>query len=207
MGRETNGGSQPASPPGADPSAEAADLLEQLNLLYEGMDAMVLADDVELARKVVESRTEGTSPAAQFMAALYARAAERGQALPAPEAETLGKWGGEAFIFPNLFFLPQFANSLGYRSRPNGDDPDSCIFEVWSLTIPSNERTFPRPQVRDVDPHDTGSWRQIPLQDFSNIPRIQRGLHSVGFDATILADYQERSIMHVHQELDRYLKV
>ncbi len=47
---------------------------------------------------------------------------------------------------------------------------------------------------------------QIPLQDFSNIPRIQRGLHSHGFDATILADHQERSILHAHRELDRYVR-
>ena len=118
----------------------------------------------------------------------------------------LGRWGGEAFIFPNTFFLPQFANSLGYRSRPNGDDPDSCIFEVWSLTIPYEGRELPRPFVRDVDPHDPEAWRQIPLQDFSNIPRIQRGLHSHGFDATILADHQERSILHAHRELDRYVR-
>jgi phenylpropionate dioxygenase-like ring-hydroxylating dioxygenase large terminal subunit len=207
-GRERNGAAvQHAVIPTTDQAAEAADLLEQLSLLYEGMDAMVLADDVDLARTVASQPIpEGSSAGAQFMAALYARAAERGQALPPPEPETLGRWGGEAFIFPNTFFLPQFANSLGYRSRPNGDDPDSCIFEVWSLTIPSADRSFPRPQVRDVDPHDATAWRAIPLQDFSNIPRIQRGLHSHGFDATILAEYQERSILHVHQELDRYVK-
>jgi len=205
MGRVRDG-----APPPEDARAarvtDAADLLEQLSLLHEGMDAMVLAEDVALAREVAGRPVpDGSSAPAQFMAALYARAAARGQPLPAPEPETLGRWGGEAFIFPNTFFLPQFANALGYRSRPNGDDPDSCIFEVWSLTIPSPDRAFGRPQVRDVDPHDADAWRQIPLQDFSNIPRIQRGLHSRGFDATILAEYQERSILHVHRELDRYV--
>jgi phenylpropionate dioxygenase-like ring-hydroxylating dioxygenase large terminal subunit len=210
MGREIEATARRAAPraaPRADPGSDARDLVEQLELLYEGMDAMVLADDVELARQVAAAPVpEGSSLAAQFMAALYARAAQRGQALPPPDPDTLSRWGGEAFIFPNTFFLPQFANSLGYRSRPNGDDPDSCIFEVWSLTIPSDDRTFGRPAVRDVDPHDASAWRQIPLQDFSNIPRIQRGLHSKGFDATILAEYQERSILHVHREIDRYLR-
>jgi phenylpropionate dioxygenase-like ring-hydroxylating dioxygenase large terminal subunit len=213
QGREIPGhrnasGDGSSHPPGADPSAAATELLEQLSLLYEGMDAMVLADDIDLAREVAGRPVpDGSSAAAQFMAALYGRAATRGQLLPAPEPEVLGRWGGEAFIFPNTFFLPQFANCLAYRARPNGDDPDSCIFEVWSLTIPYEARTFPRPVVRDVDPHDETAWREIPLQDFSNIPRIQRGLHSHGFDATILAEYQEKSILHVHQEIDRYLRV
>ena len=41
---------------------------------------------------------------------------------------------GEPFVFPNFFVLPQFGNALIYRSRPDGFDPDACIYDVWSVT-------------------------------------------------------------------------
>ncbi len=184
-----------------------AELSQQLSLLHEGLDAMVLADEIELLRELAQRGIPaGSSAPSAFIAGLYERAARAGRKLPAPEPETLQKWGGECFLFPNFFFLPQFGNALSYRSRPNGSDPDSCIFEVWSLTLAGAGEIRQRPQVCDVSPDDTTRWRAIPLQDFSNIPRMQRGLHSQGFEATQLAAYQERSILHVHREIDRYLK-
>jgi len=54
-------------------------------------------------------------------------------------------------------------------------------------------------------PDDTSAWPQIPLQDFSNIERQQRGLHSHGFRRLRLAQDYEGGISNMHQELDRYL--
>jgi hypothetical protein len=39
-----------------------------------------------------------------------------------------------------------------------------------------------------------------------NIPRIQQGLHSRGMSRTLLASQQEKIILNMHQELDRYLR-
>src|SRR3546814_5693202 len=37
-------------------------------------------------------------------------------------------------VFPNLVYLHSSVDGvLCYRSRPNGRNPDSCIFDVWSL--------------------------------------------------------------------------
>ena len=36
------------------------------------------------------------------------------------------------FFFPHYFLLPMFSSMSAYRIRPNG--PESCIFELWSLT-------------------------------------------------------------------------
>ncbi len=126
--------------------------------------------------------------------------------MPEPDPETFAKWGGECFVFPNYLILPQFGNALIYRTRPTGKDPDSCIFEVWSVKIYAEAETPPPPRVEHVDPLDDSALRLIPLQDFSNIPRIQRGLHSRGFEGVILSDQQEITILNMHKELDRYLK-
>jgi hypothetical protein len=94
-----------------------------------------------------------------------------------------------------------------YRVRPNGFDPDSCIFEILST------KTYPaaiqpaRAVVQNVtDLNDPGQLLLIPRQDFSNIPRMQQGLHSKAMRQTWLASEQEKIILNMHQELDRYLQ-
>ena len=127
--------------------------------------------------------------------------------MPKPEREVLDQWGGEVFIFPNLMVLPQAGNAMMYRVRPNGSDPDSCIFEIYSTkTLPASQ-AVPRPVVQQMtDASDPEQFLQIPRQDFSNIPRIQKGLHTSGFKQAWLADYYEKIILNMHQEMDRYLK-
>jgi hypothetical protein len=53
---------------------------------------------------------------------------------------------------------------------------------------------------------DPAQLRLIPRQDLGNIPRIQKGLHSRGIQHTWLAADQEKIILNMHQELDRYLR-
>src|SRR4029079_19591303 len=36
------------------------------------------------------------------------------------------------FLFPHYFLLPFFSSTSSYRIRPLG--PQSCLFEIWSLT-------------------------------------------------------------------------
>ena len=67
------------------------------------------------------------------MKALFEYAAGAGIPMP-PLSENLKQWGGELYVFPNYFMLPMFANCLCYRMRPYKDDPEWCLFDVWSLT-------------------------------------------------------------------------
>ena len=83
------------------------------------------------------------------------------------------------FIFPNFMILPQAGNAMMYRARPDGSDPDRCIFEIYSTrpTLPPSSRRAPCVQtVTDID--DPEQVLQIPRQDLGNIPRMQKGLHS-----------------------------
>jgi phenylpropionate dioxygenase-like ring-hydroxylating dioxygenase large terminal subunit len=180
----------------------------RLNLLVEGMDAMILKEDVELVLSLKgKPLPEGSTLGAEYVKSLYSTAAAQGRPMPKPEREVLDQWGGEVFIFPNLMVLPQAGNAMMYRVRPNGSDPDSCIFEIYSTkTLPASE-AVPRPVVQEMtDASDPEQFLQIPRQDFSNIPRIQKGLHTSGFKQAWLADYYEKMILNMHQEMDRYLK-
>ena len=64
----------------------------------------------------------------------------------------------------------------------------------------------PRPtRLGPFAPDDTEHWPRIPLQDFSNIGRQQRGIHSRSVDGTRLSHTYEGGIANIHRELDRYL--
>ncbi|NGY04078.1 aromatic ring-hydroxylating oxygenase subunit alpha [Solimonas terrae] len=179
----------------------------RLNLLAVGMDAQVLAEDVEVVRSLKgKSIPEGSNLGAEYVKALYARAAEQQRPMPKPMPEVLGMWGGEIFVFPNLMILPQAGNAMIYRVRPDGNDPDKCIFEIMSTKTYPAATPVPRAVVQTVtDLSDPEQVLQIPRQDLGNIPRMQKGLHSKGIRQTWLAVEQEKIILNMHRELDRYL--
>jgi phenylpropionate dioxygenase-like ring-hydroxylating dioxygenase large terminal subunit len=187
------------------------DLLEEmaarLTLIAEGMDAMVLKEDVETLRSLQgKAIPEGSTLGAEYVRALYARAAEQQRPMPKLTPEILGMWGGEIFIFPNFMILPQAGNAELYRSRPDPTDPNRCIFEIYSVKSYPAAVQPPRAMVEHVkDFKDPEQLLLIPRQDLSNIPRIQKGLQSRAIRQTWLAAHQEKMIMNMHQELDRYL--
>jgi Ring hydroxylating alpha subunit (catalytic domain) len=139
--------------------------------------------------------------------ALYAKAAAEQRPMPKASPETLAMWGGEIYIFPNFMILPQAGNAQMYRSRPDPTDPNKCTFEIFSTrTYPAGVKP-PRAMIERVtELGDPNQLRLIPRQDLGNIPRIQKGLHSQGIRHTWLAGYQEKIILNMHQELDRYLR-
>jgi len=179
-----------------------------MQLLNDGMDAMYLQEDLETAKSLRGKPVpEGSGYGEEFVKALYAKAAEQGRPMPAPEPEVITQWGGEIFVFPNLLILPGPGRVMMYRIRPNGLDPDACIFEIFSTTGYQADEKPPRAEVFNVTgPTDPRQLLLIPRQDFSNIPRIQIGLHSFGCREVWLASHNEKIVMNMHRELDRYLQ-
>jgi phenylpropionate dioxygenase-like ring-hydroxylating dioxygenase large terminal subunit len=188
-----------------DPLEEMA---ARLKLLVDGMDAMVLQQDIDVLLSLRgRPIPEGSSLGAEYMKALYAQAAAEQRPMPKAAPEILEMWGGEIFVFPNLMILPMAGNAMIYRVRPDGFDPDHCTFEIWSTkTYPAAVKP-PRPTFEIVtDGADPKQLLLIPRQDLGNIPRIQKGLHSRGIRQTYLAIEQEKLILNMHKELDRYLQ-
>ena len=115
-------------------------------------------------------------------------------------------WGGEIFLFPNICLLFSAGNMMMYRALPVGNDPHKCTFEILSTTTLGEDESPVRAEcVEATDAMDPEQVRLIPRQDLGNIPRMQKGLRCGGMKRTWLADYNEKIILNMHQELDRYL--
>lgn len=182
-------------------------MADRLNLLVEGMDAMVLQEDVDIVRTLKgKPIPEGSSLGGEYVKALYSTAAAQQRPMPKMTPEILGMWGGEIFIFPNFLILPQAGNAMMYRVRPDSTNPDHCTFEIFSTkTYPAAIKP-PRATLQyATDVSDPEQVLLIPRQDLGNIPRMQKGLHSRGCKQIWLANHQEVMILNMHQELDRYL--
>jgi hypothetical protein len=52
---------------------------------------------------------------------------------------------------------------------------------------------------------DDPRWPPIPAQDYSNLPRQQRGLHAVGFEYMRLSDKVEGLISNYQRLIDGFL--
>ena len=112
------------------------------------------------------------------------------------------------FCFPHYFILPQYSSASSYRIRPLG--PEQTLFEVWSLTRYPNDRSPGKPTAPEPLAPDDPSWPMIPAQDFSNLPRQQKGLHAKGFEYMRLSDQIEGSDLQLracHRRLPRGLAV
>jgi phenylpropionate dioxygenase-like ring-hydroxylating dioxygenase large terminal subunit len=131
-----------------------------------------------------------------------------------------GGWADEAFtgtrwfdqyefhVFPNLVLGVIPGELFGFRFRPDGAKPDSCIFEVLSMRFPSSAEQAWEPVhiPYSRDPAERrADWGPILHQDFANLERVQKGLRGGDLETVRLAGYQESLIAHLHEVIDRYL--
>jgi nitrite reductase/ring-hydroxylating ferredoxin subunit len=120
------------------------------------------------------------------------------------------------FVFPNFFPWDSGTTNIYYRFRPNGEDPDSCILEIFYLTpVPEGQ---PRPEPAKVHWLERdGDWLEAPElgnlgaivnQDRINMPEVQRGLKALqrSKPGVTIASYQESRIRHFHARLTDYIE-
>ncbi|MEZ5568034.1 MAG: aromatic ring-hydroxylating dioxygenase subunit alpha [Halioglobus sp.] len=118
-------------------------------------------------------------------------------------------------LFPNFAPWAGHGTVISYRHRPNGDDVDSCLMDVYLLTrYPEGEEPpEDAPTVRlGIDEpfksaaHVLGAGlANVFDQDAANLPQVQKGMKASKKGAVTLANYQEVRIRHFHQTLDKYL--
>lgn len=116
--------------------------------------------------------------------------------------------------FPNFAPWAGFLPMLTYRHRPNGDDHESSIMDIYIL------KPYPEGAERPEDAKTTRLGADEPFskatelgeglgrifdQDGANLPFVQRGMKASRTGEAVLADYQEVRIRHFHQTLDKYL--
>lgn len=180
--------------------------IDFLRVLGETFDAYPLPRDITILEGLRYKATDRETFGKEFMARLFDHYAGAGMPLPRCTPEQYNRWAGVFFLFPNYFVLPMFGEAAIYRCRPDGLDPEACLFEVWAVSLKPPHEPVGRARLEGVfDKEDEKAWPLIPRQDFSNIERQQRGLHSRAFEALRLSKTYEDGIGNMHRELDRYL--
>jgi phenylpropionate dioxygenase-like ring-hydroxylating dioxygenase large terminal subunit len=114
----------------------------------------------------------------------------------------------EWHVFPNLVLGLIPGEVFGFRFRPYGLDPDASIFEVLSLRFPeaNHQPVQPVEVAFSRDPEERrNTWGPILHQDFTNLEKVQLGLHSTSLREVRLAGYQEQLIAKYHKVIDEYL--
>ena len=201
----------PPRDPGAfDPRAFVDAELRYLHVMSAGMDGMVHANDV----RVAEGLREMELPADPAVAiAAWHRALNdavvrwhRAQGSDIPDLNELDERGlneSMFYCFPHYFVLPMYSSASSYRFRPLG--PEETLMEIWSLT------RFPEGSDQ-VQPTPPEPWEYndprvppIPTQDFSNLPRQQRGLHARGFEYMRLSEAIEGGVANFERTVDGFL--
>jgi phenylpropionate dioxygenase-like ring-hydroxylating dioxygenase large terminal subunit len=184
--------------------------IQYLRAMSEGMDGMVHANDVRIAEGIRD--TELPSDASVAMEvwnrtlndAVVGWHRDRGADIP--DLNDLDARGINLTFFhcfPHYFVLPMYSSASAYRFRPLG--PEETLMEIWSLArFPEGEERS-RPTAPEVWECDDPRWPPIPSQDFSNLPRQQRGLHAKGFEYMRLSSGLEGHISNFERVVDGYL--
>jgi phenylpropionate dioxygenase-like ring-hydroxylating dioxygenase large terminal subunit len=138
---------------------------------------------------------------------IYEAAIKDGAGWPADlTPDYMAKSGYDWHVFPNTIFLHGSVESvLWYRMRPNGTDVNSCIFDIWSLErfAPGKEPPLKREYYADWE---KAEWPKIFIQDFTNMPKVQKGMMSRGFKGGLTNPVQERTVSNFHRTLRRFMQ-
>jgi carnitine monooxygenase subunit len=183
---------------------------KHLELLSEGMAGMVHAKEVEIARHLTDVELPEDPQQALMMwfgivqDQIYKQLSAKGEPLPDLNAVAVSHpVNAVEFLFPHYFLLPFFSSMSAYRIRPTG--PESCTFELWSLTFfPEGEEPAPVMEPT-VLPYDSDKFPTIPRQDYSNIPIQQKGMHAQGFEFMRLSKQIEGMISNYQRIIDGHL--
>jgi len=184
--------------------------IHYLRTMSEGMAGMVHANDVRVAEGLRDIELPD-DPAAAVVAwnralndAVTRWHRDAGADIPdLNELEASGLNEPMGYVFPHYFVLPMYSSASSYRFRPLG--PEETVMEIWSLTRFPEGETRETPVPPEPWEHDDPRWPPIPAQDFSNLPRQQRGLHARGFEYMRLSEQMEGHISNFERTVDGYL--
>lgn len=184
--------------------------LKHMELLSEGMAGMIHAKEVAIARQLLDVALPDDPAQAVPMwfgivqDQITKQLQARGEPVPDLNAVAVSDpVHAVEFLFPHYFLLPFFSSMSSYRIRPLG--PESCLFEIWSLTAFAEGEEPEPPMEPTVLPHDSRDFPPIPQQDYSNIPFQQKGLHAQGFEFMRLSQQVEGLISNYQRLIDGYL--
>ena len=200
----------PRDPTTFDPRTFVDSELHYLQVMSNGMAGMVHANDVAIAEGLrdIELPADPTLALSIWNRTLNDAVVkwhrDAGSVIPdLNELEDNGLNQPMGFCFPHFFVLPMYSSASSYRFRPLG--PEETLMEIWSLTrYPEGTERQPVPPPEPIA-HDDPRVPPIPTQDFSNLPRQQRGLHNKGFEYMRLAAGMEGGVANFQRTVDGFL--
>ncbi len=200
----------PRDPATFDPETFIDSEIHYLRVMSEGMDGMVHASDVRVAESLRDIELPADPALAiatwnrEFNEAVVRWHRGAGHTIPdLNELEAQGLNQPMGYCFPHFFVLPMYSSASSYRFRPLG--PEETLMEIWSLTRYAEGEEPAPPPPPEIWECDDPRWPPIPAQDFSNLPRQQRGLHARGFEFMRLSERAEGHICNFERTLDGFL--
>jgi phenylpropionate dioxygenase-like ring-hydroxylating dioxygenase large terminal subunit len=193
-----------------DPRAVIDAEIHYLRTMSEGMDGMVHANDVRVAEGLrdMELPDDPKVAIAAWLKTLNDEIVrwhrDAGSDIPdLNDLEAQGLNEPMGYCFPHYFVLPMYSSASSYRFRPLG--PEETLMEIWSLTrFPEGQEPV-RPTPPEAWEFDDPRWPPIPAQDFSNLPRQQKGLHAKGFEYMRLSERAEGGVSNFERLVDGFL--
>jgi phenylpropionate dioxygenase-like ring-hydroxylating dioxygenase large terminal subunit len=177
------------------------------NVLYQvtQLRSLNTSHDERAVRELLaQGLPEGTNPYPEFGRLRRKQTEAAGVRWVEFTPEQLEAGQGDWHVFPTLVILLEAGCALGYRSLPNGLDPDSCIFDVWSIErFPEGQA--PKVELEFYERWEEGDFGQVLEQDFRNMSEVTAGLHQRSFGGHWLNTRQEMSVHNAHRIADRFL--
>ena len=108
------------------------------------------------------------------------------------------------YIFPNLTLNTSCNHMQLFRQRPHETDPNKMYWDLQVFqSIPMGEDPPPLPDHEQFK-HGERQLRLVLAQDSVNLPHVQKGMQSTGFEGLWIA-HQERRLRHMHKTLMVYI--
>jgi phenylpropionate dioxygenase-like ring-hydroxylating dioxygenase large terminal subunit len=194
----------------SDPRTVIDAEIHYLRTMSEGMDGMVHANDVRVAERLrdMELPDDPKAAIAAWLETLNDEVVrwhrDAGSDIPdLNDLEARGLNEPMGYGFPHYFVLPMYSSASSYRFRPLG--PEETLMEIWSLTrFPEGQEPV-KPTPPEAWEFDDPRWPPIPAQDFSNLPRQQKGLHAKGFEYMRLSERAEGGVSNFERLIDGFL--
>ncbi len=193
-----------------DPRTFVESEIHYLRTMSEGMAGMVHESDVRVAETLQDLDLPDDPELAistwnhTLNDAVVRFHREAGSDIPdLNDLEARGLNEPMGYCFPHHFILPMYSSASSYRFRPLG--PEETMMEIWSLTRFPEGQQRERPTPPELWEVDDPRWPAIPSQDFSNLPKQQKGLHARGFEYMRLSEGLEGGISNFERTVDGFL--
>ncbi|HVQ97435.1 MAG TPA: aromatic ring-hydroxylating dioxygenase subunit alpha [Mycobacterium sp.] len=199
---------QSGAPPSSKEIIETS--LYLMRSLGEGMGGMTHQNDIRIAEGLqnIELPADPAAAMAAWRASVNDAVVQwhRARGSDIPDLNDLDRRGVVdplGYAFPHYFILPTYSSASSYRVRPLG--PEETLFEIWSLTRYPSDASQGKPTPPEPMAPSDARWPPICAQDFANLPRQQKGLHSNGFEYMRLSNKIEGLISNFERVIDGFL--